>query len=219
MTSLLPLRLTAAIVTAAAALSLSGCLYAQIPESSTSTTPPSEAPETDSPAEETTTGATLTFAEGAELPADAYIEWGDGLIADDGWKTVSPDDGNGGWTYGTVDDTCTAPFWQGLIGDIPIVPGDDSASSDAVLAVLLQSTAADITPLASTGEFSYMSGGTGGVENRWVAGEDGDRSWIMAARAFTKTGVGLYVVVDCTGADAEAVMDQVNKANAIVVTP
>ncbi|KYJ97262.1 hypothetical protein [Microbacterium sp. CH1] len=212
-------RLAAAVLAAAAALSLSGCLYAQIPESAPKAPSPTAAPQTDSPADGPTSGATLTFAEGTELSADAYIEWGDGLLTHDRWKTVAPDDGNGGWTYGTVDGTCTAQFWQGLIADVPTVSGDDSVSSDAILGVLLQSTTTDITPHAKTGEFSYLSGGTGGVENRWVAGGDGDRSWIMAARAFTKTGVGLYVIVDCTGADPAAIMDEVNEANAIVVTP
>ncbi|MCT1397144.1 hypothetical protein M4D51_15570 [Microbacterium sp. p3-SID338] len=212
-------RLAAAVLAAAAALSLSGCLYAQIPESAPTAPSPTAGPQTDTPADEPTGGTTLSFAEGTELSADAYIEWGDGLLTHDRWKTVAPDDGNGGWTYGTVDGTCTAQFWQGLIADVPTVSGDDSVSSDAILGVLLQSTTTDITPHAKTGEFSYLSGGTGGVENRWVAGGDGDRSWIMAARAFTKTGVGLYVIVDCTGADPAAIMDEVNEANAIVVTP
>jgi hypothetical protein len=212
-------RLGAAVLVTAAALSLTGCLYAQIPESAPAAPSPTAAPSDDTTTDEPTAGTTLTFAEGAELSPDAYIEWGDGLIVDDGWKIVSPDDGNGNWTYGTVDGTCTARFWQGLISDVPIVSGDDAASSDAILAVLLRSTTAEISPHAQTGEFSYMSGGAGGVDNRWVAGKDGDRSWIMAARAFTKTGVGLSLIVDCTGADPSAVLDEVNDANAIVVTP
>ena len=48
---------------------------------------------------------------------------------------------------------------------------------------------------------------------------DGSRSWLMAARAFTQTGVGLYTIVDCTANDAEKIMDAVTAANAIVVTP
>ncbi|PRA79768.1 hypothetical protein [Microbacterium sp. MYb66] len=212
------LRLTAAAVVAVAVLPLAGCLYSQIPAAGPSESATTEPESTDAPVDELA-GSTLTFAEGLDLPSTAYIEWGDGLLTDDTWETISPDDGNGGWTYGTVDGTCTAQFWQGLISDVPVVADDDSASSDAILGVLLQTPTAEITPLANTGEFSYLVGGTGGVENRWVAGEDGDRSWIMAARAFTRTGVGLYVIVDCTGADPEATMDAVNEANAIVVTP
>lgn len=214
-------RLATAAAATLAVLSLSGCLYAQIPIGQQTESAPSSEPEgSDEPTDDTATGATLTFAEGLELADSAYIEWGDGFLTDEAWKTVSADDGNGGWTYGTVDDTCTAEFWQGRISDVPVVEGDDSASSDAILGVLLQTGTGDITEVATTGEFSYQIGGSGGVENRQVVGSDGDRTWMMAARAFTKTGVGLYVIVDCTGgAGAETTMDLVNEANAVVVTP
>lgn len=222
------LRLTAVAVVALAALPLSGCLYAQIPanvpngegpDPAPSTGPselpsdaPSDAPSGDLP-------STMSFADGVDLPATAYIQWGDGLIVDEGWKTVAPDDGNGGWTYGTVDDTCTAQFWQGLIPDVPTVPGDDSASSDAMLAVILgESDVSAISTAATTGAFSYQIGGNAGVESRRLLGEDeGDRRWIMAARAFTATGVGLYVIVDCTGGDVEATMAEVVEKNAVVI--
>jgi hypothetical protein len=220
-TSSIPLRLASTAIAALAVLSLSGCLYAQIPAGSPSDAPsdiPSPSAETDAPLDESP-GATLTFAEGLDLAGDAYIEWGDGLVVDEGWKIVSPDDGNGGWTYGTVDGTCTARFWQGHTTDVPVVAGDDSASSDAILGVLLQTPTADITPIATTGEFSYMAGGNGGVETRQVVGVDGSRTWLMAARAFTRTGVGLYVIVDCTAADAESTMAAINEENAVVVTP
>lgn len=208
---------TAAVIVTLAILPLSGCLYAQIPTADPSAAP---SPETESDApEDDVTGSTLTFAEGLDLASDTYIEWGDGFLADENWKTVSPDDGNGGWTYGTEDGTCTVRFWQGRTTDVAVVEGDDSASSDAILGVLLETPTADITPVATTGEFSYMTGGTGGVEMRQVSAVEGSRSWLMAARAFTQTGVGLYTIVDCTANDAEKIMDAVNEANAIVVTP
>ncbi|GAA1222727.1 hypothetical protein F6W70_00810 [Microbacterium maritypicum] len=213
----IPLRLASTAIAAVAVLSLSGCLYAQIPAGSP-TGAPSSSPETDAPSDERS-GSTLTFAEGLDLASDTYIEWGDGLVVDEGWKIVSPDDGNGGWTYGTVDGTCTARFWQGYTTDVPVVAGDDSASSDAILGVLLQTPTSEVTPLATTGEFSYMAGGNGGVETRQVVGVDGSRTWLMAARAFTQTGVGLSVVVDCTAADAEATLAAINEENAVVVTP
>lgn len=213
----IPRRLSGAGIAALAALSLSGCLYAQIPEGSPSENP-SPSAETDRPTEGPS-GSTLSFSEGLDLATDTYIEWGDGLVADDRWKVVAPDDGNGGWTYGTVDGTCTARFWQGHTTDVPVVPGDDSASSDAILGVLLQTPTSEVTPLATTGEFSYMAGGNGGVETRQVVGVDGSRTWLMAARAFTRTGVGLSVIVDCTAGDAEATMAKINEENAVVVTP
>lgn len=166
----IPLRLASTAIAAVAVLSLSGCLYAQIPVGSP-TDVPSSSPETDAPSDESS-GSTLTFAEGLDLASDTYIEWGDGLVVDEGWKIVSPDDGNGAWTYDTVDGTCTARFWQGYTTDVPVVAGDDSASSDAILGVLLQTPTSEVTPLATTGEFSYMAGGNGGVETRQVVGVD-----------------------------------------------
>ena len=213
----IPLRLASTAIAAVAVLSLSGCLYAQIPVGSP-TDVPSSSPETDAPSDESS-GSTLTFTEGLDLASDTYIEWGDGLVVDEGWKIVSPDDGNGGWTYGTVDVNCTARLSQGYTTDVPVVAGDDSASSDAILGVLLQTPTSEVTPLATTGEFSYMAGGSGGVETRQVVGVDGSRTWLMAARAFTQTGVGLSVVVDCTAADAEATLAAINEENAVVVTP
>lgn len=212
-------RLAAVSVVALAVLPLSGCLYAQIPVN---------VPDGDGPEPTPTAGptgeasgdlpASMAFTDGADIPASAYIQWGDGFIADDGWKIVKPDDGNGGWTYGTTDDTCTAQFWQGLIPDVPTVAGDDSVSSDAMLAVLLgEADAAAITPLATTGAFSYQIGGNADVENRQVDGVDGERQWSMSARAFTATGVGLYVIVDCTGGDIDATMAEVVDKNAVII--
>lgn len=212
-------RLAAASAVALAVLPLSGCLYAQIPVNTPDGDGPDPAPTT-SPTEQPSSDlpASLTFAAGADLPATAYIQWGDGFVVDDGWKIVKPDDGNGGWTYGTIDDTCTAQFWQGLIPDVPTVAGDDSVSSDAMLAVILgEADAAAITPLSTTGAFSYQIGGNTDVENRQVEGEAGERRWSMAARAFTATGVGLYVIVDCTGGDIDATMAEVIDKNAVVV--
>lgn len=212
-------RLAAVSVVALAVLPLSGCLYAQIPVNAPDGDGPDPSP-TAIPSEETSGDlpSTMTFADGADIPTGAYIQWGDGLIADDGWKIVKPDDGNGGWTYGTIDDTCTAQFWQGLIPDVPTVAGDDSVSSDAMLAVILgEADAAAITPLSTTGTFSYQVGGNTEVENRQVVGEEADRQWAMAARAFTATGVGLYVIVDCTGADMQTTMAEVIDKNAVVI--
>lgn len=212
-------RLAAVSAVALAMLPLSGCLYAQIPVNvpdgdgpdPSPTAEPTDEPSGDLP-------AALSFDEGADLPSTAYIQWGDGLIADDGWKVVKPDDGEGGWTYGTVDDTCTAQFWQGLIPDVPTVPGDDAASSDAMLAVILgEDDATEITPAATTGAFSYQIGGNAAVENRQLDGVAGERKWSIAARAFTATGVGLYVIVDCTGGDVAATLAEVVDKNAVVV--
>ena len=212
-------RLAAAIIVGLAVLPLSGCLYAQIPEHPTVVDDdpvPTDDP-VDEPTEEPVDG--MSFADGATLSPSSYVEWGDGFFADDSWKIVKPDDGNGGWTYGTVDGTCTAQFWQGHIDNI-MTAGDDSVSSDAMMATFLEggATTADITPLASTSGFSYQTAGNTAVENRMVSGSGDGVEWTLAARAFTAVGVGLYVVVDCTGGDVDAVWDEVVSKNAIVIT-
>ncbi|WP_146008153.1 hypothetical protein [Microbacterium aurantiacum] len=214
-------RLLAGAAVIAVALPLSGCLLPPPPADPAPVEEPADSPEpSDEPAE---AGGDLpdglSFDQGQELTETAYIEWGDGLMTDDGWTVVAPDNGDGGWTYGTADGACTARFWQGYIADVPVTAGDDSASSDAMLAALLQSDAATITPAATTGEFNYQISGSGGVENRQVLGVEGERSWIMSARAFTRTGVGVYLIVDCTGGDANAVLAEVIDKNAIVVSP
>jgi hypothetical protein len=212
-------RLAAAIIVGLAVLPLSGCLYAQIPEHPTIVDDdpiPTDDP-VDEPTEEPVDG--MSFADGATLSPSSYVEWGDGFFADDSWKIVKPDDGNGGWTYGTVDGTCTAQFWQGHIDNI-MTAGDDSVSSDAMMATFLEggATTAEITPLASTSGFSYQTAGNTAVENRMVSGSGDGVEWTLAARAFTAVGVGLYVVVDCTGGNIDAVWDEVVSKNAVVIT-
>lgn len=216
-------RLAAAVVVAAALLPLSGCLYAQIPadvpaseDASTPAPMPDESPSISSDDDLPTT---MSFDDGGSLPATAYIQWGDGLLTDDGWEIASPDDGNGNWSYATVDGSCTAHFWQGLIGDDILVAGDDSATSDAVIATVLGGTPDDITPNATTGSFSYQIGGNDTVENRQVVGQDTGRSWIIAARAFSAVGVGLYVIADCTTGDPAVALAEIADRNAIVITP
>ncbi|MGO2747877.1 hypothetical protein [Microbacterium sp.] len=208
------LRLTATVIVAFAALPLSGCLAAQIPSEPQTNVEPSAAPEPTEPSSDLP--ATLSFADGALLPESAYIEWGDSLMTDDGWEIAGADDGNGNWSYATTDGTCTAQFWQGFTSDVQTTPGDDSASSDAILATLLQTDAASVTPHATDGAFSYQTGGNADVEQRQITGEQDGRVWIMAARAFTATGAGVTLIVDCAGGDAQAVFAEVVDKNAIM---
>lgn len=215
-----PSRLAAVVVIALAALPLSGCLFGSIPsDPPTTEAPPSTAAPTpeESGESEGTAPANLSFDDGDLLSDSVYIEWGDGLMVDDGWKVVSPDDGNGGWKYGTTDGTCTAQFWQGYTSDIEVTPGDDSASSDAILGAILQTDLQRVAEVADDGGFAYQSGGNTDVANRQVVGQDGDRTWIMAARAFATPGLGVYLIIDCAGGDANAVFTEVVKKNAIVV--
>ncbi|MFK4761960.1 hypothetical protein ACI3KS_13565 [Microbacterium sp. ZW T5_45] len=220
------IRLAAVAVLATAMLPLSGCLYSQIPEQGTLAEPsaaPEETPSEDTPSDDTPTDGlptTMTFADGTTLSSTSYIQWGDGLIAADGWQSVTPDNGNGSWTDGTVDGTCTAQFWQGYTSGLETVPGDDSVSSDALLGYVLGETAATVTPLASTTQLSYQFGDNPAVDARQVYGEEPDgRTWTIVARAFASAGSGVYVIIDCTGGDVDATFDDVNAHNSIMIMP
>ncbi|MFT4156958.1 MAG: hypothetical protein QM630_03395 [Microbacterium sp.] len=219
-------RLTGAIFLGLVALPLSGCLYAQIPEHPTVvdddpafTDEPIDEPDGDSDGS-VDVEPQMGFADGASLTSTSYVEWGDGLFTDDGWEVVAPDDGNGGWTYGTIDGTCTAQFWQGYIDNI-MIAGDDSVSSDAMMAHFLEGdvTTEEITELATTSAFGYQFSGNDSVENRMVTGSGDGFEWILGARAFTAVGVGVYVIVDCTDGDVDAVWDEVVSKNPIMITP
>ncbi|MDQ0643134.1 hypothetical protein [Microbacterium murale] len=218
-TKALPYRLAAIALVALATVPLSGCVSGSIPTETSATQEPTSTPE---PTSEESGGtddglpATLSFDDGDLLSDSVSIEWSDSLLIDDGWKVTSADDGNGGWEYGTIDGTCTARFWQGYTTDVQVTPGDDSASSDALLGVLLQTDAATVTPNAVDGAFAYQTSGNTDVANRQIMGQDGDRTWIMAARAFATPGLGFYLIVDCTGGDANAVLSEVIEKNAIV---
>lgn len=203
------------------ALALSGCVYAQIPADDGAGPDPVDG---GSPSAEPLEGGLpeeLTFAAGQELPDGAYIQWGDGFIADEGWEIREPDNGHGEWMYGTTDGRCTARFWQGLIRDSEVADEgvrDDEKGSDLLLASVLDLSEQELAAAVNTGQFSYLVGGTGVVENRWASGQDGDRSWIVAARSFTEPGVGLWVAVECYAVDAQPRMDEVYEKNPVVVS-
>lgn len=218
------IRLAAVAALAVAMLPLSGCLYSQIPEQSTVAEPsagPDETPSDDTPSDDTgDLPTTMTFDDGTTLSSASYIQWADGLIAADGWQSVTPDNGNGSWTDGTVDGTCTAQFWQGYTSGLESVPGDDSVSSDALLGYVLGETAATVTPLASTTQLSYQFGDNPVVDARQVYGEETDgRTWTIVARAFASAGSGVYVIIDCVGGDVDATFDDVNAHNSIMIMP
>lgn len=199
------------------ALPMSACSLA-IPSDASSTPTPSAssttAPETGSTA--APAGSGFTFEDGTTLSSSAHIEWADGLFADDGWTLTAPDDGNGNWGYTSADGACTAAFWQGLLDGLTLT-GDDSTNTDALLAYFLNAEVSDVTSAAYDQELSYQVAGSGGLEARAVVGQQDDRTWIITARAFGSAGVGVYTLVDCTGADAQAVVDEVNAQNAVVV--
>lgn len=210
-------RLAAVALVAAAALPLSGCLYASIPSGGQVTSEPVDTPSPTATADDevVATGEGLSFADGATLSSGTYIEWSDGFFTDDGWDLTSPDDGAGNWGYTSVDGACTVSFWQGLTDGLTLV-GDDSNDSDALLGYVLSAPTAEVTAAAADAELSYLTPGAGGLDARVIRGEEDGRTWTVTARSFTAVGVGLYVIVDCTGGDFDAAADAVVDKSAVL---
>jgi hypothetical protein len=237
-------RVALAALLALAALPLSGCLASLIPAEAPARTTespratptiepdaePSTRPDTGEDADADTDtdaavppsggGGTITFTQGNDLDSATYVSWTDGLMMDDGWTIEAADDGQGNWSYRTADGTCVARFWQGLTeSQVSPVVGDDRATTDILLALTLGTDTANITAHAGDASFSYLLGGEGSVDNRSIRGGEGDRQWILSARAFAAVGIGVTVLVDCTGGDPDAVLAEVNEKNAIAVVP
>lgn len=219
------LRLVAVGGIAALALPLSGCLYAQIPATSPTTlaplsteTPPSDDADAGEPADGGALPITLSFDEGQELPASASVQWGDGLIAHEGWDTHEPDTGGGTWSYVSTDGACVATFWQAFFtasdaGD------DDEAASDELLSRVTGADLADVAAEADIVKLGYQSGSSLNTDAKRLVAEDASGSVSVTTRVFTKTGVGLYLIVECTGSDGASVTDEVIALNPIIVTP
>ena len=198
---------------------LSACSLttASEPSSSPTASAPEETPDAE-PAEETPDAASsrFTFEDGTTLTGSSQIQWGDGLYADDGWELTSPDDGNGNWGYTTVDGSCAVAFWQGTLDELTL-SGDDSTDSDALIAFFLETTVEQVGEVAGDTELGYQTTGAGGLDARWVIGQQDDRTWSLIARSFSAAGVGVYLLVDCSGVDADPVISEVVGKTAVVI--
>lgn len=217
-------RLVVALALTGVVLPLSGCLSAQIPDAlpvpteDTVPTPSEEPIDGEDDALSFDPPAALGFADGPSIDPNALIQWSDGLFANESWQTLLSDDGNGNWSYATVDGTCTAQFWQGYIPDIDTSSGDDLTSTDELLAVVLQADVSQVSAAATTGAFAYQIGGELTAENRTVFGQEGERNWQLMGRAFVATNQGLTLIVDCTGADASTVAADVISQSPVLLT-
>lgn len=211
-------RVAAAIVVGLAVVPLSGCLYAQIPEHPPIIDyepVPTDEP-TDEPSGDPSTGlpAMMSFADGADLPPTAYVQWGDGLFGDDGWNLTSPDDGNGNWGYTSADGLCTVAFWQGRLDGLETTAGDDQALTDDVLEYFV-GTGLD----AQTAALRYQSGGDRVVDARIASWTESGHERAVISRAFGVPNVGMYLSLDCTGGDILLVMNDLIDKNAVMITP
>lgn len=191
----------------AISLGASGCSAAPPP------TPPNSA---DPPATSSAASApSLTFAEGDALSLDADISWADGFAADDGWQEIAEAAAPGRWSYVNQDQTCTAAFRSGPLGDAGDM--DDHEATDAVIAAQLGEDPSGLGSLLNDGYFFLDDRGNPGLENRQLSYSVNDSGFFVAARAFVAVNYSVHVVVTCEGADLAAVSAEVLSKNWIVI--
>ncbi|MBS1673178.1 MAG: hypothetical protein JSS74_04355 [Actinobacteria bacterium] len=211
------LRLGAVALLLAAALPLSACGFPFTPYAGGATNlDPTVAPEpTDSTTDDpSSAGGTLYFDQ-PSLPAGAHPEWTDGLIGDARWAVAKPDDGNGRWSYATVDGLCTVEFWQGSSSSTGAK--DDRDASDLMLAALTQATIADVTAAASDLTLKNATSGGYDIDSRAVQGNNDEATWVIQARVFEPAGAGLYFILDCTDGSAATVADEIVEKDPILI--
>jgi len=144
----------------------------------------------------------LTFDAGDALePGSIFAEWVDPFATSAEFAMLSPDDGNGHWSYTDVTNQCTVAFYQGLITDLTLSGGDRTSTIDA-LAAISRANDPDITPELVEeygGEFSLSQAQEDGVVSLWGLGaEQTDASsWVNSARFFTARGEVYFVSIHC----------------------
>jgi len=144
----------------------------------------------------------LTFDAGDALePGSIFAEWVDPFANSAEFAMLSPDDGNGHWSYTDVTNQCTVAFYQGLITDLTIAGGDRTSTIDA-LAAISRANDPELTSelVEEYGvEFSLSQAQEDGIVSLWGLGaemSDGS-SWVNSARFFTALGKVYFVSTYC----------------------
>jgi hypothetical protein len=162
----------------------------------------------------------MTFADGTSLTSSDLVQFTDPFLTDSSWTVKSPDDGNGNWSYTDPSGLCSVQFHQGAIESSLVVPNDDRATTDAMLASLLSSTPAQLSSSLADDTFAAGYSGDGSiVDTRSLISTETDGSGkVFAGRAFAGVPAGLYVVIDCAaGGDLDSVYDEVKTSASMVV--
>lgn len=205
------LAVVAFVVTTVLGVSLIGMLASQYdPDDYSYTSDPSTAG----------VGDDLSFEAGNDLTAGTVAQFSDPFVVDSDWTVVSPDDGQGNWSYLDPSGLCTVSFHQGgMGGEVAVTTGDDRATTQDFLAVVLKTDASTIAGKATDSTISYNFEDLGTVDTLLMQGTDDDGSnWKLAGRAFGELDSGLYVDVTCKpGGDLDSVYDTVTTKAAITV--
>lgn len=144
----------------------------------------------------------LSYDAGADLdPAVWRVAWGDPFQTDAGFTVLSPDNGNGSWSYVDSANQCHLFFYQGAVTDLDM-SHDDRTITDDYLSIMLSArmegvTREDVSKHA-VDDMVWQADESGTVSVRTIWGSASDESsWLDSARMFGAQGGGVYVSLSC----------------------
>ncbi|WP_243075051.1 hypothetical protein [Microbacterium sp. SS28] len=193
------------IALATAFLLLTGCAASSGSRASEPTGSPDPPDATEEPAAEVVEPAIpleLTFEEGDALePGSIAAEWTDPFANNPDFSLLSPDEGNGSWSY--TDDTngCTVGFYQGTLTDFAPEPTDEASTISAIAAIAAAKDDQITAEIVETygDDFPVEQTQEGGEVSLWGLGADltDGSSWVDSARFFNAIGSIQYVTIQC----------------------
>jgi len=151
----------------------------------------------------------FSFAGGADLAGKVrLVEWAVPLAREDRFAVLSPDNGNGSWSFTDTANQCRLTFFQGALSDVP-TGADDRTSTDAVLLTVFGANDPNVTAevIAQYTEDASVPlwGVDGSVDVRVFGGSAADgASQADVARRFAALGTDLYLSVSCPGGGQDA---------------
>lgn len=159
----------------------------------------------------------VSFTDGATLPPDADVSWGDGFANDDNWEEVTHLTEPGRWMYINTDRTCTAAFGGGALGDSAVM--DDREASDAVITADVGDDLGDLDGLLTDGYFLKYGSEEAQIAHRQFSITIDGLGRFMAVRAFAALDYSVQVMVMCDGVDVNAAVLDVLSKNVISIEP
>lgn len=180
---------------------LAGCSAPAVVDASP--TPPvteSKSP-TPTPTETSASSGDLSFDDGGGDLTVSALDWGDPFQNDPGFSVLSPDDGNGSWSYVDNETQCRLVFYQGAVTDLDF-SADDRTITDQFLTIMLSArmegvTQEDVTANAFDDSIWQPDrDSTVAVRTIWGTGADGS-SWMGSARMLGTLGGGVHIDITC----------------------
>jgi hypothetical protein len=135
---------------------------------------------------------------------------------------VSPDEGDGSYSYADAATQCRLFFYQGLVTDLDMTQDDRTISDDFLATVLTETvngaTREDLAAHAFDDLVAQYPGpGTASIRTIWGTAADGG-TWLHSARMFGALGAGVYVGITCpTGQDASAELAKLVQSHLVLM--